>query len=103
VQLQWFDDLTSGIPVFGEDWYPFASSVAPPRQNTLAGCKPIHGQYLTITITNLALTAAIAVQHLDLFGSPRVVPYSDWRQNRTCWNQRQRVYHHRVVVRVIVR
>jgi hypothetical protein len=81
VKIQWYDDTVSGIPVFQEDWWPFTSSLAAPSQNTLAGCGPMHGQYMTITITNPALIGAVTVQYFNVFGSPRVVPYSDWRQS----------------------
>lgn len=80
VQLTWFDDLVSGIPVFEEDWWPAAGSAVAPAFNTLAGCGPMHGRYMTVTLINYG-TTSMTVQYLNIFGSPRVVPYSDWRQN----------------------
>jgi hypothetical protein len=81
-QIQWFDDLVSGVVVFEEDWYFWASRGAPSGANSLAGSGPMHGRYmlLTITIPTTAATGA-TLQYINVFGSNRTVPYSDWRQN----------------------
>jgi hypothetical protein len=81
-QIQWFDDNVSGIPVFEEDWYFWASRGAPSGVNSLAGSGPMHGRYMTLTIT-IPTTAATGatLQYINVFGSNRTVPYSDWRQN----------------------
>jgi hypothetical protein len=81
ITLQWFDDLVSGIPVFEEDWYIWAGRAAPVSATSyMAASGPMHGVYMTVTISNIA-TAGLVVQYFNLFGSNRVVPYSDWRQN----------------------
>lgn len=83
VQLQWYDDLVSGIPVFEEDWYIWAGRAAPTGPTSyMAASGPMHGIYLTVTITNIAVPGMV-IQYFNLFGSNRVVPYSDWRQNAT--------------------
>jgi hypothetical protein len=83
IQLQWFDDLTSGIPVFEEEWYIWSGRAAPVAGvNTLSGCGPMHGRYMSVNIFVPPGAAADAVlQYINLFGSNRTVPSSDWRQN----------------------
>lgn len=89
IQLQWFDDLVSGIPVFEEDWWPWIGraainsiGVGPTGANPLAGSGPMHGRYLTVTVAlKAADTTGMVLQWLNLFGSNRPLPYSDWRQN----------------------
>lgn len=83
VVLQWFDDLTSGIPVFEEDWWVWAGRAAPVAgANTLSGCGPMHGHYLTVQVFSVISAANnLTLQYLNLFGSNRPVPSSDWRQN----------------------
>lgn len=83
IQLQWFDDLTSGIPIFEEDWWIWAGRAAPVAgQNTLAATGPMHGTYMSVNVF-VPITAASngVLQYINIFGSPRTVPYSDWRQN----------------------
>jgi hypothetical protein len=83
VQLAWYDDLISGVPVFEEDWYAWAGRAAPSAgSNTLAGCGPMHGRYMNVTIfVPIASTAGLVLQYVNIFGSFRTLPYSDWRQN----------------------
>lgn len=81
ITLQWYDDLVSGIPVFEEDWFIWAGRAAPVAATSyMAASGPMHGVYMTVTINNIA-TAGQVIQYFNLFGSNRVVPYSDWRQN----------------------
>jgi hypothetical protein len=81
VTLQWFDDVASGIPVFEEDWWLWAGRAAP-AGNTMAGCGPMHGQYMTVTVSLPSTsTTGLVLQYFNLFGSIRSLPYSDWRQN----------------------
>jgi len=86
--FQWFDDLTSGIPVFQEEWWVWTGYEAingplgGPRYNPLAGNGPMHGRYMQISAVNVGgNTTPITIQWLNLFASPRTVPYSDWRQS----------------------
>lgn len=83
MNLQWFDDLVSGIPVFEEDWFFWAGRAAPVAgTNYLAGSGPMHGQYMTVTVfIPPGATGNGILQYINLFGSNRVVPYSDWRQS----------------------
>jgi hypothetical protein len=85
IQLQWFDDLISGIPVFEEDWWVWvASATGLPSAGTnpLAGSGPMHGRYLTVNISiPITATSNSVLQFLNIFGSNRTVPYSDWRQD----------------------
>lgn len=83
-QFQWFDDLTTGIPVFEEDWTIWAgrASTSQGGVNTLAGCGPMHGRYMSVNISISPGAANNAtLQYVNIFGSGRTVPYSDWRQN----------------------
>lgn len=83
IQLQWFDDLVSGIPVFEEDWFYYAGRAQlASGLNPLAGTGPMHGTYMSATVSVPATAAFdMLLQYLNIFASPRVVPYSDWRQN----------------------
>lgn len=81
--LQWYDDEVSGIPVFEEDWWVWVGR-GPTSQglNSLAASGPMHGQYMTVIASLPALQNAPTIfQYFNLFGSNRIVPYSDWRQN----------------------
>ncbi len=92
VRLEWFDDLTSGIPVFAEDWWAWVangSAITPNpygNSNPLAACGPMHGAYMRVTMFNISATQPINVQYFNLFGSNRSVPYSDWRQNASVFS-----------------
>lgn len=90
ITLQWFDDNTSGIPVFEENWWIYngrAAFTAPtnPPVTAMAACGPMHGQFMTVTFTNVD-TAQTSIQWANLFGSNRNPPYSDWRQNAAIVN-----------------
>jgi hypothetical protein len=84
INMQWFDDLISDIPVFEEDWYVWCMSSAP----TVAGHAnvvargPMSGKYLTINVSTPPSSSFPAVlQYFNIFGSNRPQVYSDWRQN----------------------
>jgi hypothetical protein len=81
IQLQWFDDLISGIPVFEEDWWIWVGRAQLSGAPTLGGTGPMHGKYMTLTVSIPNATSSLIVQYMNVFGSPRTVPYSDWRQN----------------------
>lgn len=81
VQLQWYDDNTSGITVFEEDWWIWVGRTSLPAGTTLAGTGPMHGKFMSLTVTIPNATSGAIVQYMNIFGSPRTVPYSDWRQN----------------------
>ena len=83
VVFQWFDDLVSGIPVFEEDWWIWCGRAAPVAGfNTLSGCGPMHGRYLTVQVfTTITAAFNMTLQYINVFGSTRLVPSSDWRQN----------------------
>jgi hypothetical protein len=83
IQLYWFDDLISGIPVFEEDWEIWLGRTAPSAGiNTLSACGPMHGKYMSVNVDIPSGAASNAIlQYINLFGSNRTVPYSDWRQN----------------------
>lgn len=87
ITLQWFDDLTTGIPVFEEDWWIGCARSATPAfggnlENTLSGTGPMHGLYMTVYVsTSQGATATATLKYINIFGSVRTVPYSDWRQN----------------------
>lgn len=81
IQLQWFDDQLSGIPVFEEDWWIWVGRASLAGAPTLAGTGPMHGKFMSLTVSIPSATSALTVQYMNIFGSPRTVPYSDWRQN----------------------
>lgn len=81
VILSWYDDLVSGLPVFQEIWEPWVvtglSGAGLPRG--IIGSGPMHGKYFSLSIVNPG-TGNVTVQYLNVFGSPRQLPVSDWRQ-----------------------
>jgi hypothetical protein len=85
INIQWFDDLVSGIPVFEEDWQVWVGRAALTSGgnsvfNVMGGCGPMHGRYMSVNILNFATTGG-TLQWFNLFGSNRNLPYSDWRQD----------------------
>lgn len=83
INLQWFDDLVSGIPVFQEMWFIWNGRAANAAAlNTATGTGPMHGKYLTIQLFIAPGSASnVTVQYVNLFGSNRNLTKSDWRQN----------------------
>lgn len=83
LKLQWFDDLISGIPVFQEEWWPFCGLNTSNNINAAAiGTGPMHGRYMSVVATNPAnSTFTINIQYVNIYGSPRATPYSDFRQS----------------------
>jgi hypothetical protein len=88
IQLQWFDDVSSGIPVFEEDWYIWAGRAAPVAGvNTLSACGPMHGKFMSVNVFIPPGAGANAtLQYMNIYGSGRILPYSDWRQNGAAVN-----------------
>lgn len=82
VLITWYDDTVSGIPVFAEQWTPFVMGQNPthPNQGVFA-CGPMHGEYMSVTISNPSSVGTITLPYLNLFGSSRPIPLSDWRQS----------------------
>lgn len=82
VQLQWFDDTVSNIPVFEEQWWIWLGRAAAGFNDNLSANGPMHGTYMTVNISipNTCTSSAI-LQYFNLFGSPRATPWSDWRQD----------------------
>lgn len=88
LSFMWFDDLTSGVPVFQEDWYlmlgaqayPAGSILSVADANPMSAAGQMHGRYLTVYASSYG-SAPIHGQWFNLYGSSRSVPYSDWRQN----------------------
>lgn len=83
INLQWFDDLTSGIPVFQEMWFIWNGRAANSAAfNTATGTGPMHGKYLTVQLfISPGSLSNVTVQYVNLFGSNRNLSKSDWRQN----------------------
>jgi hypothetical protein len=83
VNLQWFDDLVSGIPVFQEMWFIWnGRAVNSSAFNTASGTGPMHGKYLSVTLFIPPGSASnVTVQYVNIFGSNRTLSKSDWRQN----------------------
>lgn len=81
-QLLWFDDLTSGIPVFEEQWWIWVGRAPAGFPDCMAAQGPMHGAYMTVNVSIPTACASNAIlQYFNLFGSPRQVPWSDWRQD----------------------
>ena len=82
VEFRWYDDNVSGLPVFIEDWNIWVGASIPMTNpiGALIGSLPVHGSYLSIYITNPG-NAAVEVQWMTIYGSPRTVSVSDLRQN----------------------
>ena len=81
VDLTWYDDLTSNIPVFQETWYPWVTSTYPSVATPdIVASGPMHGRFMTITMTNPG-NILLGISYMLLFGSPRNLQLSDWRQN----------------------
>jgi hypothetical protein len=86
--FMWFDDITSGVPVFQEDWYlmlggqpyPAGGILEIADSNPMSASGQMHGRYLAVYGTSYGNTD-IKAQWFNLYGSSRSVPYSDWRQN----------------------
>lgn len=78
VTLAWYDDLTTGIPIFREDWWPWVGNATNVMPCTATG--PMHGKYMTVTITNVAAVGNLNVNSLLIFGSGRTTNLSEWRQ-----------------------
>lgn len=82
--FRWFDKQISP-PVFEEVWYTYIANQAPnlvdpETLDSLAANGPLHGKFMTLTVTNSG-TTPINIGWFSLYASPRTVPYSDWRQN----------------------
>jgi hypothetical protein len=81
-QLLWFDDLTSGIPVFEEQWWIWCGRAAAGFSDCHAATGPMHGRYMTVNVSiPVAATSNAILQYFNLFGSPRTTQWSDWRQD----------------------
>lgn len=82
VQLLWYDDKVSGIPVFEEQWWIWLGRTNAQFADCMAGCGPMHGAYMSVNISiPTTCTSNMILQYFNLFGSPRPQPYSDWRQD----------------------
>jgi hypothetical protein len=82
VQLLWFDDLVSGIPVFEEQWWIWVGRAAASFSDNMVATGPMHGQYMTVNLTiPTSATTNATLQYCNIFGSPRPQQWSDWRQD----------------------
>lgn len=87
IVLEWFDDLTSGIPVYSEIWDVWISNqtvplFSPNGQNAgiVFGTGPMHGRYLTISVSEVTGVTGINAQFFNVFGTSRSPNISTWRQ-----------------------
>lgn len=81
-QLLWFDDLTSNIPIYEEQWWVWVGRAPAGFNDNMMGTGPMHGAYMTVNISIPTACASNAIlQYFQLFGSPRPQPWSDWRQD----------------------
>jgi hypothetical protein len=84
VDVVFYDDLVSGIPVYREIWYPFCAIAVTGNNNVhpqgIVANGPMHGHYMSIQIYNPGSTN-VSIPYFNLFGSPRNAQLSDWRQS----------------------
>jgi hypothetical protein len=78
VELNWYDDLVTGIPIFTEIWNPWVISQAPTTLQGVIGSGPMHGKYMTAGIINNS-GFQVTMPYFNLFGSGRPIPLADWR------------------------
>lgn len=82
LQLKWFDDAAGNNLVYVEDVVFYLGNSALNAQ-ALIGSAPIHGRYLTATVSNPSTIASgvnTTVNNLTITGSYRTPVYSSWRQ-----------------------
>jgi hypothetical protein len=81
-QIEWFDDLSSGIPIFEEQWWIWLGRAPAGFSDNHSAQGPMHGAYMSVAVSiPNTCTSSATLQYFNLFGSPRVVPWSDWRQD----------------------
>lgn len=85
VQLLWYDDLVSGIPVYQEEWDIWVANnsgggIVPPL-GTAFGYGPMHGRYMTITVTEPGGVNAINLLFGNVYGGQRSFPKSNFQQS----------------------
>lgn len=79
VDMLWYDDLTTGIAIFQETWWPWVSLTNGGMPLYATG--PMHGKYMTVTISNVTgVVGNIGLDSLLIFGSGRTTNLSEWRQ-----------------------
>jgi hypothetical protein len=77
VEFIWSEDPAGQNIVFSEEfWVPVY--IVPAGTTTVTGSGPMHGNYLSILLTNPD-TSAANISVFNLFGSSRPQNYSDWR------------------------
>lgn len=85
ITFVWYDDLTSGVPVYKETWDIWVSDTAVDAQNDNAvvyGSGPVHGRYLTVQYAEVQGANSYTCLFLNLFGSSKraITPQSVWKQ-----------------------
>jgi len=76
--ITWYDDLTSGIPVFQDEVDIWVANNVPNPPASLAGVAywsmPVRGKYLSIWVSNPGTASAIDLQFFNMFGGPQFTP-----------------------------
>lgn len=83
IVLQWYDDNTSGIPVYQEEWWVWMAASLGGLGSAVPnvwGTGKMHGRYMTVSVSNFG-NSLMTVQYMHVYGSPRDGGYSNWRQN----------------------
>lgn len=82
VRLTWFNDNTSGIPVYIEEWYPWVVSTLPAdgTKSLVTGSGAMHGRYMSVSLYNGG-TQPIIIQFLEVYGSARTKSVPTWNQS----------------------
>jgi len=81
IVLTWFDDINSGTPIYVEQWNPWISNTpyAPAVPGIVCGSAPMHGNYLTMSCTNIG-AVDFQFDFMNFYGSGRSRSASSWRQ-----------------------
>jgi hypothetical protein len=83
VTFSWYDDTNSGIPVYVEEWDIWIGNTAGsvnPGSGAAFGCGPMHGHYMTVSVSEVGGVGGYTVQFVNIYGSNRVLTRSNWRQ-----------------------
>lgn len=79
--LVWSEDLAQNVISYVESWEIWASNIENGLPNAI-GNGPCHGAYLQVYAVNYGTAGGyIDIDTFTLFGSPRTVGRSDWRQS----------------------
>jgi len=78
LNITWYDDLVSGIPVFQDEVDIWVANNVMASASALSGTAyitlPVRGQYLSITTSNPGTASTITMQFFSVYGSQNTTP-----------------------------